>query len=133
VVLAALVAIPAVPAEASVADRMVAEINQARARQGLGALRQSGSINNSSASWARFLMRKDWLGHASLRAARVRGEVIEMHSGPYSRVARTVRNWLNSGGHRAILLSRSFHVVGAGKETGRFGGRLSVIWVARFR
>ena len=78
-------------------------------------------------------MRKDWLGHASLRAARVRGEVIEMHSGGYSRVARTVRNWLNSGGHRAILLSRSFHVVGAGKSTGRFGGRRSTIWVARFR
>jgi uncharacterized protein YkwD len=112
---------------------MVAQINRARAAHGLGALRHSGAISRSSASWANFLMRKDWLGHASLRSARVRGEVIEMHSGSASRVARTVRNWLNSGGHRAILLSRGFHVVGAAKVTGRFGGRLSVIWVARFR
>jgi uncharacterized protein YkwD len=120
-------------AGASTADRMVAQINSARAAHGLGPLRQSIGINRSSYSWASFLMRKDWLGHASLRAARVRGEVIEMHSGSASRVARTVRNWMNSGGHRAILLSRSFRVVGVGKSTGRFGGRSATIWVARFR
>jgi uncharacterized protein YkwD len=56
-----------------------------------------------------------------------------MHSGTGSKVAGTVRAWMNSSGHRAILLSRRFHVVGVGKSTGRFGGRPSTIWVGRFR
>ena len=129
----ALVTVLASSAQASTASRMVAEINQARAAHGIGPLRMSSKVNRSSYSWARFLMRKDWLGHASLRAARVKGEVIAMHSGRRSRVAGTVRAWMNSGGHRAILLTGRFHVIGVGKSTGRFGGSRSTIWVARFR
>ena len=130
---ALLCALSPAAAFASTADRMVAEINSARAAHGLGALRQSHRINRSSASWAGVLMRKDLLSHASLRAAGVSGEVIAMHSSPSARVAGTVRAWLNSSGHRAILLSRRFHVVGVGKSTGNFGGMESTIWVGRFR
>jgi uncharacterized protein YkwD len=129
---AAVLALPA-PGFAGTTDAMVAQINQTRAAHGLGPLRQSASINRSSASWARVLMRRDLLSHASLSAAGVSGEVLEMHGSAGARVAGTVRSWMNSPGHRAILMSRRFHVVGVGRATGRFGGGLATIWVGRFR
>lgn len=119
-------------AQASTTRRMVDQINSARRAHGLPPLAASQRINRSSASWARFLMRKDWLGHASLRSARVKGEVIELHSSGQPRVAGTVRAWLRSPGHRAILLSARFHHVGVGKSTGQFQGMRCTIWVGRF-
>ncbi len=134
--LASLTAAAAVPvtasAQASTADRMVNRINTVRASHGLGALSMSDSINRASHRWASFLIRKDWLGHTSLRAAKVKGEVIEMHSGSASKVNGTVRAWLNSPEHRAILLSPRFHRIGVGKSTGRFQGMRATIWVGRF-
>jgi len=132
-VLAVATTVPGITsAHASTADRMIHAINSARAQHGLGALAASSRFNHSSASWARLLMRKDWLGHASLRSARAKGEVIELHSGSRSKVAQTVRNWLNSPGHRAILLSSRYHRVGVGKSSGRFQGMRCTIWVGRF-
>lgn len=130
---ASVSAVPmAAPAHASTASRMVDRINSARAAHGLGPLGMSESINRASHRWANFLIRKDWLGHASLRSARVKAEVIEMHSGQRSKVNGTVRVWLNSPGHRAILLSPRLHRVGVGKSTGRFRGMRATIWVGRF-
>jgi uncharacterized protein YkwD len=128
-----LFALPSAPALAGTESRMVAQINSARAAHGLGPLRESASINRSSASWARRLMSTGRFSHASLGAAGVNGEVLEMHSGSGSKVAGTVRAWLRSSGHRAILLSRRFHIIGVGKASGRFGGGQSTIWVGRFR
>ena len=121
------------PAHASTASSMVAEMNSARQARDLGPLRMSESMNRSSYRWARYLMRRDRLAHASLRAAHARGEVIEMHSGSQARIRGALRGWLGSPAHRAILLSASFHGVGVGKVSGRFGGRRATIWVARFR
>jgi hypothetical protein len=39
---------------------------------------------------------------------------------------------MGSPEHRAILLSPRYHVVGVGKSSGRFGGKRTTIWVARF-
>ena len=120
-------------AHASSATSMVAEMNSVRQARGLGPLSMSVSLNRSSYGWARFLMRRDWLGHASLRAAHARGEIIEMHSGSRAGIRRALSGWMGSPPHRAILLSGSFHAVGVGKASGRFGGRRATIWVARFR
>ena len=132
--LAAVSAVPmAPPARGSTASRMVDRINSARAARGLRALRTSQAVNRASHRWASFLIRRDFLGHTSLRAAKVKGEVIEMHSGSSSKVNRTVRAWLNSPGHRAILLSPRFHRIGVGKSTGNFQGIRATIWVGRFK
>ena len=120
-------------AHASTASSMVSEMNSIRQARGVGPLRMSESLNRSSYRWARYLMRRDWLGHASLRAAHARGEIIEMHSGSRAGIGRALRRWMGSPAHRAILLSASFHGVGVGKVSGRFGGRRATIWVARFR
>jgi uncharacterized protein YkwD len=137
VVIAAVVAAAAVPgaapAHASNATKMVDSMNAARAAHGIGPLRISNRINRSSYHWARFLMRHAWLGHASLRSARVKGEIIEKHGGKSAKIRGAMRGWMGSSGHRAIVLSPRFHVVGVGKTSGRFGSKRSTIWVARFK
>jgi uncharacterized protein YkwD len=129
---AATAAAGAAPAEASLADTMVAKMNAQRARHGVGPLRMSAHMNRGAYKWARFLMRRDWLGHASLRRAHAKGEIIEMHGGRQAKVSGAIRGWMGSSGHRAILLSPRFHTVGVGKSSGRFGGKRTTIWVARF-
>jgi uncharacterized protein YkwD len=122
----------AVPAHASLAETMVAKMNAKRASHGLPALRMSAHMNRGAYKWARFLMRHNWLGHASLRRAHAKGEIIEMHGGRAAKAAGAVRGWMGSAEHRAILLSPRFHVVGVGRASGRFGGKRTTIWVARF-
>jgi uncharacterized protein YkwD len=95
-------------------------------------MRMSVSMNRSAYRWGRFLMRRNWLGHASLRAAHAKGEIIEMHSGGDAKIQGALRGWMGSPAHRAILLAGRFHHVGVGMASGRFGGRPSTIWVARF-
>jgi uncharacterized protein YkwD len=121
------------PAEASTASRMVAKMNAVRAAHGIGPLREVHKLNRSSYRWGRYLMRRDWLGHASLSKSHVKGEIIELHGGRANKIARTVGAWMSSSGHRAVLLAGRFHRVGVGKTTGRFNGRRVTIWVARFK
>jgi uncharacterized protein YkwD len=132
-VLAAAAVPGAAPAHASNATEMVGQMNAARAAHGIGPLRMSDRINRSSYHWARFLMRHAWLGHASLRAARVKGEIIEKHGGRRAKVRGAIRGWMGSPEHRAIVLTPRFHVVGVGTTSGRFGSKRSTIWVARFK
>jgi uncharacterized protein YkwD len=114
---------------------MLAQINAARAGSGVHALRGSTSLNSSAARYARYLMRRGYFGHASrIRASghfRVLGEVLEMHSGSGPQVGSTLQAWLNSPGHRDVLMSGRFFWIGLGKATGRFHGRTSTIWVGQ--
>lgn len=123
----------AAPAQADTASKMVARMNAVRASHGVGPLRQVERLNRSSYRWGKHLMQRNWLGHASLSAAHVRGEIIELHGGTANKIARTVRAWMRSPGHRAVLLAGRFHRVGVGKTSGRFNGRRVTIWVARFK
>jgi uncharacterized protein YkwD len=120
------------PAHASLADTMVAKMNAQRARHGVGPLGMSAHMNRGAHKWARFLMRRDWLGHASLSRAHAKGEIIEMHGGRKAKVSGAIRGWMGSSAHRAILLSSRYHTVGVGKSSGKFGGKRTTIWVARF-
>ena len=129
----AAILLSSAPAQASTASKMVAKMNEARAAHGVGPLNEVETLNRSSYRWGRYLMRRDWLGHASLSSAHVKGEIIELHGGKANRIARTVRSWMRSSGHRAVLLAGRFHRVGVGKTTGRFNGRRVTIWVARFK
>jgi uncharacterized protein YkwD len=110
------------------------EVNQARARHGLAALRASESLERSASAFARHLMRSQRFAHGrrirASRRFRTLGEALALRVGPRPlRHATTVRSWLRSPGHRALLLSRSFRYAGAGWTRGRFGGRPAAIWV----
>lgn len=113
---------------------MIDGINWWRAHAGLKPLRGARKLRRSSRQRARRLMRGNFFAHpARLRVPRFDrvGEVIELHGGRRGRVRRAIRRWARSPSHRALLLSRSFRYLGAGKATGRYRGSRATIWVVR--
>ena len=132
--LAAALALPASAQAASPPEIMLRKVNEARAHHGLAALRRSSSLSASAASYSHWLMQVDYFGHmTSIRASGAfdrLGEVLEMHRGYKARITRTLRRWLASPGHRAVILSPAYRYFGAGMTVGRFRGWRSTIWVA---
>ena len=128
--------VPAAATAAPAEPAMVDAINAARARHGLRPLRLAPSLARSSRAFAGHLMRTDYFGHAArIRASprfRALGEILALHTSPRPHRRWTVSRWMNSPGHRAVILSRAFSRVGAGRAVGRFGGRRTTIWVAQF-
>jgi uncharacterized protein YkwD len=57
------------------------------------------------------------------------GEALAYHTGSGPQIGWTVRAWMRSPSHRAILLTRSMRELGAGMARGRFRGGRAVIWV----
>jgi uncharacterized protein YkwD len=114
---------------------MVERINAVRAEHGLPPLRCSEVLERSSTAYAKRLMRSDQLVHMGIspssRFNRV-GEALAMHPGWQPQLGTTIRRWLGSSGHRALVLGRSFRYVGAGLARGRFGGGAATIWVLQF-
>lgn len=132
---AAVMLLPAAPAAASDAEREAIDaLNDVRRARGLSALRVSGSLNRSSGRYARRMIRRDFFGHgAHIDVAgefRSAGETLAWHTGWHAQPRRTVRRWMNSPGHRAVLLSPHFHWVGMGLAKGRLGSRVATTWVA---
>lgn len=125
----------AVPAQGSLnwgEKRLVARINDARAAHGLRQLRVSGTLSRGSHSWSRHLMRADSFHHARLAAGT--GEILAWGTCSWFKPAQAVRMWLNSPGHRALLLRRGFRYVGTGWSSGAWRGYGCVeMAVARFR
>jgi uncharacterized protein YkwD len=125
-----------VPAEAAAAGKgraaeraMVNAVNDARQRHGLRPLRHLRTLARSAGRVARKLMRGDSFHHTSAPAgSRSWGEALALHRGWRARARRTVRRWLRSPSHRAVLLGR-FRRIGAGMRRGRMHGRLTTVWV----
>ena len=116
-------------------SRMVEKINEVRERHGLHALRYSPSLGVSSSRYAQHLIAIDRFAHASRiwaspRFSRV-GEVLSLVSGRRPGMSATVRRWLRSPTHRAVILNRRFGYVGVGSARGKFRGRLATVWVAQ--
>jgi uncharacterized protein YkwD len=120
----------AAPAEGEAVDAL----NDVRRAHGLGPLRVSDSLNRSSGEYARKMLRHDFFGHGpSIDVAggfRSAGETLAYHTGWDAQPRRTVTRWMNSPGHRAVLLSPGFRWVGMGLARGRLGGRVATTWVA---
>jgi uncharacterized protein YkwD len=133
-VVALTLAIPMTAQAGSARDPILDYVNTARARHGLAPLRASNSLHRSATAFAGHLMRAqrfahDTRIHASSRF-RMLGEALAIRTGtPRLHPGATVRAWLRSPGHRALVLSRSFRYAGAGYSRGRFGGHTAVIWV----
>jgi uncharacterized protein YkwD len=111
---------------------LVDAVNEVRHRHGLRPLRVSAPLAHSAGRLASVLMEKDLLAHVGgvdlPGRFRARGEALAMHPGWRPRTRRTVRAWMQSSAHRAVLLG-SFRHAGAGMKRGRFGGRLATVWV----
>jgi uncharacterized protein YkwD len=132
----ALVCLAVAPAAAGAnptQSNLIAHVNYARGAYGLAPLAISPSLNRSASAFAGGLMRLNIFGHASSIQAgggfRTLGEVLRLHSGTRPRYSATVRAWLASPPHRAVVLSSAFTHAGAGIARGVFQGRNSTIWV----
>ena len=113
--------------------RMTAAINSVRGQHGLPTFKRSASLTGSAERYSRWLMENDVFGHQSSIQASSRfallGEALAMHTGGRFKVWPTIRQWLGSPPHRAILLSPVMKRQGAGVTRGRFGSGHAVIWV----
>jgi uncharacterized protein YkwD len=129
------VALPAAPATADPAEAvMFKKINQIRRAHGVARVRPSLHLFFSATRYARRMMRSDYFGHLAripvTHRFRMTGEALAWHSGWRLSPRRTVRQWMGSPSHRAILLSPSFTRLGVGHARGKYGGRRATMWVA---
>ena len=129
------VALPATAIADDPADRMVDTINKARANHGLAPLRKAPKLLHMSRRKARAVIRTDNFSHGtSFRNTgfRTSGEALAWDRGWSTKTKPTIRMWMRSPGHRALVLSRSFRYVGAGMARGSLWGSRSTVWVAQF-
>ena len=140
-VLVACLTVPALPAATASAgrsaeDQMLAKINNYRAKNGLPKVRKSKSLTRSAERYSWKQMRSGYFGHSSRIQASSKysrlGEILAWSQGTSARVSSTFRMWLNSPGHRAVIVDRGFRYVGAGRASGRFRGGKSTIWTVQF-
>jgi uncharacterized protein YkwD len=125
----------ATPASATPAEvKMFKKINKVRRAHGVGVLRPSYSLFISAKLYSRRMIRSDYFGHLSripvARRWRVAGETLAWHRGWRLSPRRTVRRWMHSPSHRAVLLSSRYNRVGVGRSRGRYWGRPATMWVA---
>ena len=113
---------------------MFKKINQIRKAHGIHKLRPSLYLFASSRRYARRMIRTDYFGHQSRIPVagrfRLAGETLAWHSGWRLRPRRTVRRWMRSPSHRAVLLSSRFRRLGVGRARGRYGSYRATMWVA---
>jgi uncharacterized protein YkwD len=115
---------------------MVAAVNAARARRGLGPLQPSASLRRSATGQSVWMLKADRFSHRSRihasRRFRFLGEAIGYHTGWSASVGWLVRHWLNSPPHRKLLLSKRFRYLGAGMSRGRFKRTRATAWTLHF-
>jgi uncharacterized protein YkwD len=113
---------------------MFTKINQIRRAHGLARLRPSLALFYSARRYARRMIRSDYFGHqARIPVAgrfRMAGETLAWHSGWRLSPRGTVRQWMGSPSHRAVLLSSSFTRLGVGRARGYYGSMRATMWVA---
>ena len=140
-VLSFAAAAPAAEAGSPRIDRgeraVIRAINRARSANGLRKLRAGHRLARAADAHTRNMLRSDFFSHGAF-SQRVRryvhrrsiGETIAMTSRCSAR--GVVRMWLNSPGHRAVLLSGRFRRVGIGRRIGRLGASRGCLVTADF-
>jgi uncharacterized protein YkwD len=126
-------AAPSAAQAGSAQKEMVRAVNGARASHGLKPLRRAPRLARSARAYARWMLRANYFGHQRRIRTRARfrllGETLAWHSGWRKRVRRTLRAWLHSPPHRALILGGRFRWIGAGTARGRLGGGPARTWV----
>jgi uncharacterized protein YkwD len=127
-------ALPIAARAADPAREAIDQLNQIRHARGLAALHRSGSLTHSAKRYATRMLRRHYFGHlAHIQVANGfthAAETIAMHAGWSAAPLGTVRQWMASPPHRALLLSSRFHWVGMGLARGRMGSSAVTTWVA---
>jgi uncharacterized protein YkwD len=150
--LAATCAIPAVATATSSARldskerAIVRSINHQRAKYGLPGVKPNPNLSRAADFHSWEMLDGNYFAHASRDGGpfdeRVRryvnkralGEVLAMLGGGCGRGSahRVVRMWMDSPGHRAILLSPSYRRIGVGKRVGSLGSSKACVVTADF-
>jgi len=118
--------LPAPSAEASAAspDAIVKRINSVRRARHLPIVRTSPSLRRSARRYASDMVRGGYFAHLRRIRASGRfnylGEVLARASRPPT-AAWTVRAWMRSPTHRAVLTNRRYRWVGIGRRGGSRG------------
>ena len=115
-------------------QKMIGAINHARSDQdGLRPLRAARELERSAGAFARYLVRHQQLAHRpSVSVAHSYphcGEALAINFTLKAQVGGTLRSWLASPSHRALVLTRSMGLVGVGHASGRSAGSPRTIWV----
>jgi uncharacterized protein YkwD len=122
------------PAAASSEDDAIDKLNQIRRASGLPGLKASKSLHHSAARYARHMIRADYFGHSSRIAVSSQfgraGETLALRTGWAIDPEGTVDQWMNSSGHRALLMSSRYRWVGIGLARGKIGSQPVTVWVA---
>jgi uncharacterized protein YkwD len=138
--------VPYQQAPAAVRAAIACEIDRVRVSKGLRWLRDDGRLQLAARRHSADMVRRDYFSHDSLsgdspsdrarRTGYVRagcswsvGEVLFWGAGSRSTAARTVRAWLDSPGHRQIILSPSYADGGVGARAGTPAGHASGVTV----
>jgi uncharacterized protein YkwD len=149
--LAALIVVPAAafagPARLDKRERAIVRgINAQRAHYGLGRVKSMRPLSRAADYHSWEMLDADYFAHESRDGGpfdvRVRryankralGEALAMLGGGCGRGSahRIVRMWMNSPGHRAILLSSAYSRVGVAKRTGSMGSSQACVVTADF-
>jgi uncharacterized protein YkwD len=114
--------------------KMIAKINKVRAHErGLRPLRTSPNLERSAGAFAKWLIAHDQFQHrpsvSVTRSYAHAGEALAINFTLKAQVRGTLRSWLGSPSHRALVLTRSMGLVGVGHASGRAAGRARTIWV----
>ncbi len=122
-------------------------INAVRVRYGLGPVRGSSQLHAVAQRHSDDMILRDYFAHTSPSGQTVRdriirsgfvngyawmgGETLAWGTGTLSGPVSTVRAWMASPEHRAILLSSQFTRVGISRACGHFlGHRSACVWTA---
>jgi uncharacterized protein YkwD len=124
---------------------IVREVNQQRAQHGLAPLRGDGRLGAAAEYHSWEMLAANYFAHTSRNGgsfeSRVRrfaryptvGETLAWVSRCGRGSARQVVSlWMNSSGHRAILLSSQFRRIGVGQRAGRLGSASACVVTADF-
>ena len=124
---------------------IVRAINRQRAKHGVAKLNASRRLATAADFHSWEMLDADYFAHESRDGGpfdrrvrryadhRVLGETLAMLEGCGRKAARrVVRMWMNSPGHRAVLLSPTYRRVGLGRRTGNLGGARACVVTADF-
>lgn len=123
---------------------VIQRLNDARAQQGLSALRPSRGLNRAADRHSRDMLARDFFDHPSsdgtpfdtrvrryARAAMV-GETLATLPDRHGGAATVVRIWMESAAHRAIVLDPRLKRIGLARRWGTLGSRKTAVVTADF-
>ncbi len=114
--------------------KMIAKINKVRAHErGLRPLHTSPNLERSAGAFASWLIHHDQFQHrpsvSVTRSYAHAGEALAINYTLKAQVGGTLRSWLASPSHRALVLTRSMGLVGVGHASASSAGGARTIWV----